>query len=273
MAFTSTWSSLIAAQTDANSPLDTTLMDGMRQDIDYLREYIADKTAYTPSTSHNHNGTNSAVIAVPTTSVGTTQLRTATGVVTAISTINPQTVQIAMNDYSFTPSMSLTAGFASTNVTIHPWSTTDPSNTVGLLALRISTSEISVTTTIRWRYMTASDNPTVWAAYSSAGKISALWMADDPIDIMNEIHGVKIKRDGSTMHSINIPMEDLHILSTLSDIPDEIRLRGKHIASSKSREPVRILQEYYKNPAEAIISNCSINTATGKLKLKDTDAK
>ena len=58
MALTSTFSTISASQTDANSPLDEVLMDAIRQDIDVLYEWMGGPT-YTPSTSHDHNGTNS----------------------------------------------------------------------------------------------------------------------------------------------------------------------------------------------------------------------
>lgn len=60
MAFTSTWSTIAATQTDADSPLDTVLIDGIRQNLIYLREYIG--STYTPSTAHNHDGVNSALV-------------------------------------------------------------------------------------------------------------------------------------------------------------------------------------------------------------------
>jgi len=61
MALTSTYTSISAGQTDANSPMDTILMDALRQNQDVLYEWIGGPT-YTPSTSHDHNGTNSKQI-------------------------------------------------------------------------------------------------------------------------------------------------------------------------------------------------------------------
>lgn len=58
MPLTSTFSTIAASQTQADKPLDTILLDAMRQDIDVLYEWMGGPT-YTPSTSHNHNGTNS----------------------------------------------------------------------------------------------------------------------------------------------------------------------------------------------------------------------
>ena len=58
MPLTSTFSTISASQTDANSPLDEVLMDAIRQDIDVLYEWMGGPT-YTPSTSHDHDGVNS----------------------------------------------------------------------------------------------------------------------------------------------------------------------------------------------------------------------
>lgn len=58
MVFTSSWSTISSAQTDADSPLDVVLMEGMRQNELHLYEWLGQ--GYTPSTAHNHNGVNSA---------------------------------------------------------------------------------------------------------------------------------------------------------------------------------------------------------------------
>ena len=61
MPLTSTFSTIAATQTAADKPLDTTLMDAMRQDIDVLYEWMGGPT-YTPSTSHDHDGVNSRAV-------------------------------------------------------------------------------------------------------------------------------------------------------------------------------------------------------------------
>lgn len=68
MALTSTFSTIAATQTAADKPLDTTLVDAMRQDIDVLYEWMGGPT-YTPSTSHTHNGVNSASISLGSSSI------------------------------------------------------------------------------------------------------------------------------------------------------------------------------------------------------------
>lgn len=73
MALTSTFSTIAATQTAADKPLDTTLMDAVRQDIDVIYEWMGGPT-YTPSTSHNHNGVNSASVSLGSSSITTTML-------------------------------------------------------------------------------------------------------------------------------------------------------------------------------------------------------
>ena len=89
MVFTSSWSTISSAQTDADSPLDVVLMEGMRQNELHLYEWLGQ--GYTPSTAHNHNGVNSANVilgidavnssaivanAVTSTKIGTTAVET-----------------------------------------------------------------------------------------------------------------------------------------------------------------------------------------------------
>lgn len=72
MAFTSTWSTISSAQADADSPLDVTLMEGIRQNLIHLYEWLGQ--GYTPSTAHNHNGVNSANVILGTNSVNSSAI-------------------------------------------------------------------------------------------------------------------------------------------------------------------------------------------------------
>ncbi|MCG8430386.1 MAG: hypothetical protein MJA29_04360 [Candidatus Omnitrophica bacterium] len=62
MPLTSTYATISSTQTDADSPLDTLLMDQSRQNQDVLRESMIGKGTFTFSTAHNHDGINSAPI-------------------------------------------------------------------------------------------------------------------------------------------------------------------------------------------------------------------
>ena len=68
-----TWNGRTASQTDADSPLDTTLMDGLRKDFDHLRQVLygsTDPSFHTPIWGHNHDGTNSKLVVLASQTVG-----------------------------------------------------------------------------------------------------------------------------------------------------------------------------------------------------------
>src|SRR3972149_3119471 len=53
-----TWVTITDAMVDADSPLDTTLITGLRDDLVHLEEWLGD--GYTAAKDHNHDGVNSA---------------------------------------------------------------------------------------------------------------------------------------------------------------------------------------------------------------------
>ena len=70
MATLEIWNGRVATQTDANSPLDFPLMDGLRKDMDHLRQVVygdneGSGTYYTPVWGHTHDGLNSKPITAP----------------------------------------------------------------------------------------------------------------------------------------------------------------------------------------------------------------
>lgn len=75
MATLETWNGRTASQTDADSPQDTTLWDGVRKDLDHLRQVLYGNnegagTYYTPAWGHNHDGTNSEPVILSSVSAG-----------------------------------------------------------------------------------------------------------------------------------------------------------------------------------------------------------
>lgn len=67
MATLETWNGRTAGQTDADSPQDTTLFDGVRKDLDHLRQVLYGNnegagTYYTPAWGHKHDGSDSAFV-------------------------------------------------------------------------------------------------------------------------------------------------------------------------------------------------------------------
>jgi hypothetical protein len=102
--------------------------------------------------------------------VGTGQINTATGSQT-------QRTTLAMNDYNFFPNID--------GETCSPWNiyltiyfSNAPNDTVGRFGAPPCDSGNWVA---RWRYITASDHPTIWLIANSDGSISSVWQAEDPI--------------------------------------------------------------------------------------------
>lgn len=68
MALTATYTTISAWQTDAESVIDETLMEAVRQNITALYQWMGGPT-YTPSTSHDHDGVNSKAISAIATGI------------------------------------------------------------------------------------------------------------------------------------------------------------------------------------------------------------
>lgn len=130
---------------------------------------------------------------ITSSSVGTTALRTASGLATVSVPVSPGTVSanITLNDYSFFPSFTVDSSLADGNAT---WSAlgrvVDPSNTIGRVQVTANSNDPGggfVTATLRWRYMTASDNPHIYVLINPAtGLIVGGWNSDDPITVTDE---------------------------------------------------------------------------------------
>jgi hypothetical protein len=56
------WTNISDAATDPDSPLDTALVTGLRDDIIHVRETVYDPALHTAAVAHTHNGTDSALI-------------------------------------------------------------------------------------------------------------------------------------------------------------------------------------------------------------------
>lgn len=69
---TYSWNNIAATQTDAESPLDTTLMEGIRQNLTHLKEWLGG--GFTPAADHDHDGINSKSVALADGAVITAKL-------------------------------------------------------------------------------------------------------------------------------------------------------------------------------------------------------
>ncbi len=134
-------------------------------------ETLTNKTLTTPSISTpTFTGTFPQVI-------GTGQLKTATG---SYSGTGP--VDVVMNDYAFSPALTQAGGASGTALSTVVIA--DPGTTVGRISVQ-DTGGNAVN--VRWRYMTASDEPTIWALIDSAtGEIKGTWVSDDPLSTTEE---------------------------------------------------------------------------------------
>ena len=118
---------------------------------------------------------------INTASVGTGALKTATGA----SACSPASVcSVTGNDYSFAPSLT-TSGSEDCLAAIT--NTSNPNNTI--LRIRFSQTDClginptGGTSTANWRYITASDHPTIWVIANADGSLSGTaWEAEDPVD-------------------------------------------------------------------------------------------
>lgn len=111
-------------------------------------------------------------------SVSTGQLNTAIGVA-SVSAVGTGILNVTMNDYSFSPSITMGTTVDATDVRMLPTKMVDPNNTVGQFSVSW-TGGTAGSVTARWRYVTASDQPTVWVIHDATGNILGAWVSDDP---------------------------------------------------------------------------------------------
>ncbi len=204
---------------------------------------------------------NQARIVKP--SIGTPELKTATGSATATTSGFPanEATAVTMNDYSFFPSLTWT-GDAAGNMQLEGKEVADPSNTIACLRMRLISSGSNVTGTVRWRYMTASDNPEMWVAYDPAtGQIRASWFSDDPTP--DGQPGVQVLG----CQSLRLTARDLEQCADLSATADEAQAYIKERRLRMQHHAVRALQLLSNDPAPSrwLLENCSLDLGTGKL--------
>jgi len=180
--------------------------------------------------------------------IGTGQLKTATGTASSSSGAD-----VTMNDYSFFPAFTdTTTGWGLYTFIGVP----DPGDTIARVTI---SGGPGGTWTTRWRYMTATDNPTIWTAVDNVtGVIKGAWTADDPA---GDAPGIVIH--GCT--SRKFVSSDLDLQPTA----EEIAKAMAGIASQKystAHIHYRALQARTNNPAQWIARNARIDN--DKLVLK-----
>lgn len=71
------WSDIVDSQIDAESPIDTTIMTQIRDDLVFLKEWLG--SSYTAAVDHNHDGINSANVVLADSTVTVSKLRLVQG--------------------------------------------------------------------------------------------------------------------------------------------------------------------------------------------------
>jgi len=174
-------------------------------------------------------------------SVSRADLTTAQGIATGTS---GNGLTITMNDYAFFPSFR---GNGTLIGSIGP----AVGSTVGHVRMSAGAGQIPIA---EWRYITASDDPTVWVSYDAAGVLKAVWLSDDPLP-SGEI-GVCAQINGIDQNCLQIPRADL--VCILSEISPEAQALGESKATTLDKVPFRILYAAFPNPAQTIINRGKI---------------
>lgn len=185
-----------------------------------------------------------------TSCVKTTSLVTATG---SASGNAGSDAALTLNDYSFFPNFQMTTLVTGPGA-LKLRSIADQSDPVGRVTIA-GTGDGTDMYNVRWRYITASDDPTIWIAYNPAtGLIASVWASDDPTP--GDAPGVLVP--GLT--SVKLKAQQLEPLSVLNarasaaaDLIRARRLRMQHQA-------YRALQLVANDdaPSRWILENCEM---------------
>jgi hypothetical protein len=191
-------------------------------------------------------------------SVGVGALRTATGSVVG----TPCGFAVTMNDYSFFPGITVSAG---TTHNVISQVVADPSDTVGRYHTGTAATD---SCTNRWRYITASNNPIIWTLSNKlTGELKVVWVSDDPCIKDNENIPCLASSD-ITLEIKKYKSNDLSAPSftakTRSDADRRILKLGYPLNSNVE---YRRLQEKASDdaPAKWILDNMKVNISDGKI--------
>src|SRR3990172_236194 len=110
------WNGITASQTDADSPIDTALMEGIRQNLVHLKEWLGE--SFTPAKDHDHDGINSKSVLLADSVVTVAKLKFTRG---SFSASVGGDFYIALSRYSHMPALYKQGGGRSRG-----WPTTAP---------------------------------------------------------------------------------------------------------------------------------------------------
>ena len=173
----------VAASNRCECTGDNLYADGIRSGDDYVILYDIKNNA----DGHDHDGINSKSAILADLSIATAKYANASVTNTKLKTVANTTglsgtlaaatsIGIAMQDYGFSPNIySINADI---RLRGHPTSTADTTARFGLYNVNATTGRAYA---CRWRYVTASDEPFVYALrHKITGKVEHLWACDDP---------------------------------------------------------------------------------------------
>ena len=199
---------LVGADGRINGPLSTTILDNLSgANLTGLAAGQITSGAF-GSARIATNAVGAAEIAAN--AVRASELRTASA-----NTSGTGTIRITMHEYSFVPAVEI-----STNnncdtrdaTRLQPYPTTGSSSTSGTFTVRASSS---CTVKARWRYITASDTPSVWAVVDPTGAVISLWEAEDPLSPGDTV--APLVADDPTHRVVNVGVPSLAVIRALAD--------------------------------------------------------
>lgn len=185
-------------------------------------------------------------IAIPAGSIVRSMLSTGTGYVSGGGGVS---VPVTMNDYNFFPSIETHSGTDAVNT----FPSTDSGDTVG----RFSKGN-SQAYDIRWRYVTSSDNPRMWAVVDKSGAILHLWESEDPANHADMVEedapelcpfSESMLLDGQKIVSIPTP-ELKEIKGFLAKTPEAFRAHSHNRCSKRFMRKNWIQDQHLKGAKE-----------------------
>lgn len=200
-------------------------------------------------TNKTINGANNTI-----SNINTAALKTATGA--ASGSLNngagPGSVDITMNDYAFAPMV-----YAQSPLDARGRSGGDLGTTQGAIAIVDPNAgdPTNYSYVVRWRYVTASDNPDVWVVPDATGQIVACWWSDDALESEHPpiaAQGLSpIRISAQDLQRLTIPQAAVNQASALIA---EKGLKTKHL-------PFRALSAHVGDdaPSEWFLHNCKID--------------
>lgn len=183
--------------------------------------------------------------------VGTSALKTATGNATGTGTD-----RYTLHDYAFSPSITNSAGNPAVIASVG----SDPGNTIADFTIVTTIG----TTTVRWRYLTASDEPTIWVSIDNVtGAIVGAWSSDDPLP--NGIPGIRTVGATSRLLTVN-ELEAWSILSSKASEADAYIRDRKLKPQHQAYRALQLLTN--ESQAKWIVENCEIKQGKADVRKK-----